>query len=202
MGIFIGMKIVITETQFKYLVENSIYQNFDYSDALKIEAELIKRYGVTSNYRAAGYITPRGYLIDLSGGQGRRELDHRDINGIFDDLNIDMGKYNDPEWQYSNSTNMFALLDMGFIRYSPESDAFNFRSMPSQEQFGVLRNIITRRNGYVIIDLDEEGGYAEFERNTPTDYIIEAIKKYYNYGEKLKTYADAFVDDDLMEQTH
>lgn len=194
------MKIIITETQLKYLVENSVYQEFDYPDALKVEAELVKRYGTTTNYKAAGYITPQGYLLDFGAGGMKRELDHRDINGIFDDLNIDMGKYNDKEWEYSNSTNMLALLDMGFIRYMPESDTFDMKTMPSQEQFGVLRNIITRRNGYVVLDLNGEGGYVEYERDTPTNYIIEQIKRYFNYHEPLKTYADAYAEEDLMEQ--
>ncbi len=194
------MKIVITENQLENLINEIACQEFDYSDALKLEDAMVKAYGTTDNLKSVGYITPNGYLIDFGGGGYKRELDHRDINGMMDDLNIDMGKYKGEEWLGSNSTNVLAALDMGFIRYFPEYSGFNFRVFPSQRQFEILRKIINAKNGYVVVDMSDPNGHAEFTRGTPTDFIIDGIKNFFNRGEKLITYEEAYADEDLMEQ--
>ena len=193
------MKIIISEQQLKYVIEENVNQHFDYSDALKLEKALIDEFGVTYNYRKAGYISPRGYLIDLSQGASSRTLDHRNIGHIFDDLGVDMGVYNTNDWKDSFSRGMFAALDMGFIRFLPESYMFDINIMPTQEQFQILRKIITHKNGEVILDLglDET---IDYENDTPTDYIIDGIKDFFKHNIIPKTYAESFEDEDLMEQ--
>ena len=104
---------------------------------------------------------------------------------------MDLEKYGEEEWKNSRLAGMYAAMDMGFIRFMPESWAFDMHQMPTQEQFGVIREIIRKKNGRVIIELNEEV-YVEYEYDTPEEYIIEGIKSYYRRGEIPKP----FMDDD------
>ena len=179
------MKIIITEQQFRYILNE-----FEYSDALRLEKAALDYYGETYIPKLAGYITPRGHLLDFSGGSGTRASDHREIGYLLDELGIDLEKYNTPEWEYSNSKYMYAVMDMGFIRVMPETQGFDMSVMPTQEQFQVLRKLIERYNGNVIIDVGDDIG-AEYELRTPVDHIISDIKAYYIRGLKPEPYVSS-----------
>lgn len=164
---------------------------FSYKTALAVEKQAIKEYGVTDTFRIAGYITPRGYLLDFSEGSGNRGIDHRNIGYILDELNIDVGMYSGEEWKNSPSWGMYAVMDMGFIRYGPESQSIEMHQKPTQEQFQIIREIIKYYNGRVNVEMNEDT-YIEYEYDTPEDYIIDGIKEYYNEGIKPKKYSETY----------
>jgi len=172
--------------QTKQSTNESIIYEFVDRDVLRLEKEALKHYGETHTLRYAAYITPGGHLLDFSEGSGSRAQDHRNIGYLFDILgDIDIGEYGTDKWRNSTSWGMYAVMDMGFIRFMPESYGLDMHKMPTQNQFQVIRQIIRARDGEIIIEMDEEA-YVEHESGTPEEYIIEGIKRYYNEGIKPK----------------
>ena len=90
---------------------------------------------------------------------------------------------------------MMVVMDMGFIRYLPESKGIDMHRMPTQQQFENLRFLIQKYNGEIIIEMNEDA-YVEHERGTPEDFIIDGIKSYYNEGIKPRPYSDV-ADEEL-----
>ena len=178
------MKIILTETQIRRILEQ-----FDYSDAMKLEKVLVDHYGTTEDYGVAGFITPSGYLLDFSaGGSGSRGQDHRNISHFMDELGYNTGDRTDA---------VMTAQKMGFIRFSPESNGFDMLDMPTQEQFQVLRQLIRQMNGSVILDLDT-GVFIQYDAGTPVDKVIMDIKNYYTRGMKPQPYQYAD-EDELYE---
>ena len=59
------------------------------------------QFGLTNNFKVAGYILPDGSLLDFSeanegGDPNQRSLDHRDIEGVI----MDNGTEYDSRWMY------------------------------------------------------------------------------------------------------
>jgi len=176
---------------------------FNDRDILRVEKAAIKFYGTTDSFGRAGYITPSGYLLDFSEGQGRRVQDHRNIGYVLETLpNLDLGEYGGDKWKHSTSWGMYAVLDMGFIRYLPESHIVHITQMPSQEQFEKLHELIQQQNGKINVQLDNN--YVKYEPDTPDEYIIGGIKTYFREGTIPKIYSDVedeemFLDRDIDE---
>jgi len=163
-------------------VLNEILLNeFDYSDAIKLEKAAIDHYGETLIPSHAGYITPNGYLLDFSYGSGRRDEDHRNIGFLVDELGIDLEEYGTDKWKHSSCVGMRVAIALGFIRYMPESNGFDMVQMPTQDQFTVLRHILKMKDGKAIFDL---GNNVHLSTNTgtPVEFILTSIKDYYKHG--------------------
>jgi hypothetical protein len=183
----------------EHLFENLLRESveFNYKDILRVEKEAIKFYGTSDSFnQAVGFITPNGYLLDFGEGTGQRGMDHRNIGYMFDLLpDIDIGEYGGDKWKNSVSWGLYAVMDMGFIRYLPESKGIDMYQMPTQEQFERIRQLIQLYNGKIIVEMSKEA-YIEYEDDTPEDYIIDGIKTYYREGIKPKLYND--VEDEEM----
>jgi hypothetical protein len=163
-------------------------------DILRVEKAALKFYGETYSFTRAGYITPNGYLLDFSDGTSSRSQDHRNIGYVLKTVpNLNLGEYAGDTWKYSASWAMYAVLDMGFIRYLPESHLIHMLQMPSQEQFERIRELIEQQNGKIILQVNDSG-YTEYESNTPEEFIIDGIKKYFREGIKPTSQMD---DEDL-----
>lgn len=170
------------------LLNEAPQQQFKDSDILKVEKAILAEYGET-NVTSCGYISPSGYCIDIRGAAGN---DHRNIMGTIENLPINWGLYNGEKYAHSFSKWLYIALDMGFIRVIPESGNIEMRSMPTQDQFTQLRRFFQQKRGESIIDVyGDEQTYLRFEENTPTDMIIEAIKRFFLYGEKPEQYDDS-----------
>jgi hypothetical protein len=173
----------------KKLNESHQSVDFNYKDTLRVEKAALQHYGETHSFHNTGFITPNGYLLNFGEGLGSRVLDHRNIGYILDTLDIDLGEYESDKWKNSASRGMYAVMDMGFIRYLPESRSIDMHQIPTQQQFEILRQIIKQQNGKVIVEMNEDA-YVEYEDDTPEDYIINGIKSYYKEGIKPKAYID------------
>ncbi len=186
---------------FKSNINEAPYQQYDYSDAIRVEKKMIEEYGETFNPRIAGFITVNGHMIDFSGGGDVRGIDHKNVGYILDELGIDLGKYKGEDWRNSERVGMYAVLDMGIIRFIPEQWGFNMHVMPTQDQFTILRELFAKRNGRVILDMEDGDANEHIEHGdeTPVDFIIDGIKNFYRYGDKPKGYYDYEDDEDLME---
>lgn len=190
----IDLKKDVTDTA---LSINESHQpvEFSYRDALKIEKLALQFYGETGTFQRAGYITPSGYLLDFSEGTGSRVQDHRNIMFVVEESGIDIGRYEEDRQRHLQSWGMMVVMDMGFIRYMPETKGVDMHRMPTQEQFENLRFLIQKYNGNIIVEMSEDA-YIQYEDGTPEDFIIDGIKSYYNDGIKPKAYAEA--DDDYI----
>ena len=185
----VNKKLSVSEK--KKLNENVTFNN---RDALRVEKAALKFYGETYSFSRTGYITPSGYLLDFSEGQSSRVQDHRNIGYVLETIpNLNIGEYGGDQWKHSTSWGMYVVMDMGFIRYLPESHVIDMHIMPSQEQFERIRELINQQNGEIILDMNEVI-HIEYEADTPEEFIIEGIKRFYREGIKPKEYMD---DEDL-----
>lgn len=138
------------------------------------------QYGVTNNFKVAGYMLPDGSLLDFSeandgGNPNMRSLDHRAIAGVIEDRDYDtMTEY------------ITDFLNEGAIRMMPESDAINLSVAPSAEQRERLLDYFYKKNGYIILEIDDQNGrstvYMEYDKGTSPYRIMRDIDGYFNEG--------------------
>jgi hypothetical protein len=167
--------------------------------------EVVNSLKPTHNHRVAGYIHPKGHLLDLSGGDptGRtRGEDHRIVGGY--EAIEELGAHH------------------GWIRYMPEAGALELRKQPTPAQVRQIQRLINIHNGEIYLDLHDGIG----ERNSPEDYersdqfyrqprrkwsgefrpgakasrILNAIKQFYAGQEPPRTIRDQFSRKALVER--
>lgn len=139
-----------------------------------------KRYfGTTYDIREAGYILPDGSMLDFSGRhespeatRGERPTDHREISKI---------KYLDPEAR----TDICDFIRRGAIRVDCNAGSINLSKKPTREQRDVLRRIIQKNDGWVILDFGytDTEHYKEYEDAKYTK-VLGDIDRYYDEGIK------------------
>lgn len=147
-----------------------------------VERDVIKAFGITTNWRETGYLLQDGTRIDLSGKKdgapaGRRSIDHREIFDIYDDAEV-----------YGTNA-MIAFMARGNIRISPEYPGINLQLEPTQDQYSQLRKLIddfALLKGYFAVDFDNNNGDTvatlEYENNIRSSKIINDIKYYFQEG--------------------
>ena len=147
-----------------------------------IEQAAIEHFGVTDNFKVAGYILPNGQMLDFSGkhwgGESNvRTVDHEDIFEVME----------------ASGDNRKQFMDRGNIRLNPEAPGFNISTKvePTSEQYRTLKEFIreVKRNP----DYDAERFYVDIEDTHPNkisyannlneDRIINDIKRFYETGE-------------------
>jgi len=152
---------------------------FQLSDEQKETIEAAKAiYGITSDFREAGYLLTDGTMLDLSGKNdggdpGHRSLDHREMNSFEH-----KGKVYSP--------GMDGFMSMGNIRLKPEMGGIELTKSPNNEQAGALRNYIRHNKGDVIIDFSKENLDVENSieySGANADRVLNDIKNYYEKGE-------------------
>lgn len=178
----------------------------DKQNVKKIENIAREYFGTTESFAEAGYILTDGELLDFSGknqggSSGRRNFDHREIASAFytEDGNIieDIG--------------MNEFIDMGAIRFMPESNMLLMSRTPSSEQLGKIREFAEYSDGEIIIELVNEmkdwGNstkrfYKEYEIGTSDNEIIYDIKNYYRGGHQsiLKPYLSILGKDVILPE--
>lgn len=140
------------------------------------------RFGLTNNFKVAGYMLPDGSLLDFSeandgGDPNQRTLDHREIEGII----MDEGKEYDSRWMY-----LADFMNEGAIRLLPEYAGINLMKAPTKEQRSRLFDFIYKYNGEVILEIADERlnnvAYVEYDRRTSPSRIFRDIDGYFNEG--------------------
>ena len=140
------------------------------------------RFGLTNNFKVAGYMLPDGSLLDFSeandgGDPNQRSLDHREIEGII----MDEGKEYDSRWMY-----LADFMNEGAIRLLPEYAGINLMKAPTKEQRSRLFDFIYKYNGEVILEIADERlnnvAYVEYDRRTSPSRIFRDIDGYFNEG--------------------
>ena len=140
------------------------------------------QFGLTNNFKVAGYMLPDGSLLDFSeandgGDPNQRSLDHREIEGII----MDEGKEYDSRWMY-----LADFMNEGAIRLLPEYAGINLMHAPTAEQRKRLFDFIYKYNGEVILEIADERlnnvAYVEYDRRTSPARIFRDIDGYFNEG--------------------
>lgn len=145
-------------------------------------------FGTTTGLSKVSYINIDGTLLDFSGGHYKRLFDHRDIQDVFYELELDIdSQYPDIKSPYGDSTQgMFAYMNLGNIRFMPESNCFNFASTiePTDAQYEALYNVLCRLpNDYTNIEftdvrVDKQIAYKDYEPFEPKK-VIDDIRYFY-----------------------
>ena len=141
---------------------------------------LEKHFGVTGNFRVAGYLLPNGKLLDFSGKHWgdttsrSRQVDHRDVNEVLDRGN-------------NGFSSMVDMIGSGNIRLMPETGGINLAVYPNEKQRRVLSIYIKQMlatEGQVIVDYDTVGGdtvYSRvYEKYASSEQILRDIRNYFN----------------------
>lgn len=146
-------------------------------DSTKVTKKAIEYFGLTNDPREAGYILDDGKMLNLSGEKqgggtsvrGSRNLDHRDINQVFDD----------EETAKEASSGMLEFMNMGNVRWSQIGNTvyIDVTRTPSPKQMQQILRYATGKE--VVFDLtDGKTGYhivsKEFDKAKRQD-LIELI---------------------------
>lgn len=140
----------------------------------------LKNLGTTTDLNEAGYISPSGTLVDLSGkregGQpGTRSYDHREAGG---------------------TAGMQEVISYGYIRMDAHSGTLDIAKAPTSKQYTVIRDLVDKHNGYVVVDMEEGLGkfnerdsyYStagrrfsrEYPEGVSTTRVVNDIKKFFS----------------------
>ena len=117
-----------------------------------------RAFGTTTDFREAGYLTPKGTLLDFSGKReggtpGTRAYDHR---------NIGKGDENNP----GGYEGMIQFMNEGNIRLFPGT-GFNLIKQPTKEQYSVLYRFIKDMSNNVDVEITKPDGTRLFDKEYP-----------------------------------
>lgn len=156
--------------------------------------ELKSHFGITNNFKVAGYLLKDGTMLDFSGKHwgdttsDYRQVDHRDVNEVLDDDD--------------NYDAMVQMIGDGNIRLMPESGGINLSVMPTTKQIGILEKYIRNFKGEVLVDFDEPGGDTVYSRNynkgTDARTILRDIDNYFKGGKQSELMQFHTSDEDVM----
>lgn len=150
-------------------------------DIKEVEKNAKNYFGVTDNFKEAGYITTDGQLLDFSGKKDGgpsnvRYMDHREIVDVLDaeDGTNALGKY----------------MDNGAIRIS--DDGIDLSVMPTYDQLDTIREWVKENNGNVYVDYSQVGKYSTNpESFTYTDAnpekVVNDIKNHFKKLQQNET---------------
>jgi site-specific DNA-cytosine methylase len=161
--------------------ENTKYSEREIQPITDAEYDTLKKhFGVTGNFRVAGYLLPDGSLLDFSGKHWgdttsrMRQVDHRDVGEV---LNRGNNGIND----------MIDMIGSGSIRLMPETGGINLAVYPNEKQRRVLSvyiNYMLNTEEQIIIDYDAVGGdtvYSkEYGKTATSRQILNDIRNYFN----------------------
>jgi hypothetical protein len=125
-----------------------------------------KHFGTTNNILEAGYILPDGSLLDFSGKRdggksGRRTVDHREIDEIFDSL--------------EGTDAMIAFMAAGAVRLAPNIQGMDIIKPLTPQQTQAVRGFANRFNGEVTLEISETNGVVKYSREFPARTASEAV---------------------------
>ena len=142
--------------------------------AKKYATKAAKKFGTTSRFDFAGYLTVNGSLLNFSGGQGYRVHDHREVAEVLDFLPEDHG--------YSDG--MIEFMNLGNIRL--QSYGIDIAKAPNAAQKAKLRQFFRSLDGEVSVDFSNENGdnmgSLEYNEGTRAERILNDIDTYFKTG--------------------
>lgn len=154
-------------------------------DPKKVISRAKRKYGVTSNLSAAGYILADGSLLKLSHDGISRDLDHREIASIYNAMGIRLGK--DEDERSSPTTYMIAFMDdCRAIRLGGSQASVDMFYVPTKQQANQLLKFFSMYDGEIQLDVRSHQFGQDgrmYSKGTPAKIILRDIVAFYNNGE-------------------
>jgi hypothetical protein len=149
--------------------------------------DAVNIFGITESPFLAGYMMPDGQLLDFSGGQGQRYLDHREVNATGDKEQNTSGEDYDigmEEFQQLGNIRMM------FHHYEAKKEMFlDMEVKPTASQWKKIDEIVDQENVAMIrLDLNQEISITsrrkftdEYDMKDPEDIdrLDSDVKKFY-----------------------
>ena len=140
-----------------------------------------EQFGVTEEFRRAGYILPDGQMLDFAQNDRSRDTDHREILEVFGPAEVKTG---------TEALNEF-LLD-GNVRVMAEAPGIDLSAdtEPTAQQLEQIRNMVEQLGGerrQFTLDFSTADGRVaaskEYSGRVDADKVVREIRDYYRTGE-------------------
>ena len=139
----------------------------------------VEKFGITHNISQAGYILPDGSLLNFGSG-GYRETDHRAIDSIYLENNIEIW---DNEYRYNYVVD---FMNYGAIRCDVNAGLLDMTNEPTKEQYEAIKRFV-RYAEDIDMDFTDNKGNTEHSvsyTDAKPQRVVADIYKYYNEGIK------------------
>ncbi len=104
----------------------------------------VQQFGLTDDFRLAGYILPDGSMLDFSGGSGARGYDHRDIGRAFGN---------------GGTKGMYEFMNAGNVRVS--NNSADCSRMPTEQQLRRIAEMAKIHQGAISLTLRNGANWDE-----------------------------------------
>ena len=140
-----------------------------------------EQFGVTEEFRRAGYILPDGQMLDFAQNDRSRDTDHREILEVFGPAEVKNG---------TEALNEF-LLD-GNVRVMAEAPGVDISAdtAPTAQQLEQIRKMVDElsgERGQFILDISTADGRVAaskaYSGRVDADKVVLEIRDYYRTGE-------------------
>mgnify|MGYP004704025529 CR=1 FL=1 len=140
-----------------------------------------EQFGVTEEFRRAGYILPDGQMLDFAQNDRSRDTDHREILEVFGPAEVKNG---------TEALNEF-LLD-GNVRVMAEAPGVDISAdtAPTAQQLEQIRKMAEQLGGerrQFTLDISTADGRVaaskEYSGRVDADKVVREIREYYKAGE-------------------
>ena len=157
-----------------------------------------EQFGVTEEFRRAGYILPDGQMLDFAQNDRSRDTDHREILEVFGPAEVKNG---------TEALNEF-LLD-GNVRVMAEAPGVDISAdtAPTAQQLEQIRKMAEQLGGerrQFTLDISTADGRVaaskEYSGRVDADKVVREIREYYKTGELAKESSLAKFRFQLAEQ--
>ena len=140
-----------------------------------------EQFGVTEDFKKAGYILPDGQMLDFAQNDRSRDTDHREILDVFGPAEVKTG---------TEALNEF-LLD-GNVRVMAEAPGIDLSAdtAPTAQQLEQIRKMAEQlgsERGQFTLDISTADGKVaaskEYSGRVDADKVVREIQAYYKTGE-------------------
>ena len=140
-----------------------------------------ERFGVTEDFKKAGYILPDGKMLNFAQSERTRDTDHRAIREVFGPAEVKTG---------TEALNEF-LLD-GNVRVMAEGPGIDLSAdtEPTAQQLEQIRKMVDElsgERGQFILDISTADGRVAaskaYSGSVDADKVVREIREYYRTGE-------------------
>lgn len=149
----------------------------------KMERLAIERFGTTDVQEFAGFITRNGSMLDFSYEGRQRDMDHREVNDLFDEWDGPI-EPNIGDRPGANSGNLIRFMNLGNIRVS--DTGIDLSVEPTDAQRRTIARKAAHRHGELNVDFSAKSGTTvgslRFPIGTSASAILGAIDRYFETG--------------------
>ena len=140
-----------------------------------------EQFGVTEEFRRAGYILPDGQMLDFAQNDRSRDTDHREILEVFGPAEVKNG---------TEALNEFLLE--GNVRVMAEAPGVDISAdtAPTAQQLEQIRKMaeqLSGERGQFTLDISTADGRVaaskEYSGRVDADKVVREIRDYYRTGE-------------------